>query len=137
MVDANRAPSEQAEDTAAGTAAGTRLGLQVELPRPDIRVVRVAGEIDLLTSSQLADCLNSELAHHPAHLIADLAGVTYLGSTGLEVLVTARATAEAGSTRLWLTGTTAALVRRPLEWTGLLPLFPCRDTVDEVLAELQ
>lgn len=134
MGDLNRTLPDSADP---GGTAGSELGLHVEAPAPEVQVIRVAGELDLLSSRQLANCLAGELAHHPAYLIVDLAEVSHLGSTGLQVLVEARAAAEAGHAQLWLTGATAAVVRRPLELTGLLPLFTCHDTLDQALSELR
>jgi anti-anti-sigma factor len=99
-------------------------------------VLWVVGELDLLTSPQLANRLTGELAHQPTCLIIDLTGVSHLGSTGLQVLVEARAAARTSNCRLQLAGTTAAVVRQPLELTGLLSLFTCHDTVDQALSEL-
>lgn len=54
-------------------------------------VVRVAGEIDLATAPQFEAFLRDQLAHTRAVLMLELSGVNYLGSTGLEVLLSVRA----------------------------------------------
>jgi anti-sigma B factor antagonist len=54
-------------------------------------VVRVAGEIDLATAPQFGAFLRDQLAHTRAVLMIELSGVNYLGSAGLEVLLSVRA----------------------------------------------
>jgi anti-sigma B factor antagonist len=50
----------------------------------DCAVVRVTGEIDVLTAQDLRDVLRRQGS---AHMIVDLRGVAFLDSTGLGVLV--------------------------------------------------
>lgn len=54
-------------------------------------VVRVAGEVDLATAAQLEAFLRHQLAHTRAVLMVELSGVDYLGSAGLQVLLSIRA----------------------------------------------
>jgi anti-sigma B factor antagonist len=52
-------------------------------------VVAVTGEVDLYTAPRLWDALDSAIAATPRQLIVDLSGVTFLDSSGLNVLVRA------------------------------------------------
>ena len=76
-----------------------------------IVVLRVSGEIDLLNHLELrialTDCINSK----PAHLIVDLAAVTFCWAHGLALLVEAAALATANGTGYVLSGLPATLRR--------------------------
>jgi anti-sigma B factor antagonist len=50
-------------------------------------VVAVTGEVDLYTAPRLWEALDSAIAGAPRQLIVDLSGVTFLDSSGLNVLV--------------------------------------------------
>ena len=52
--------------------------------------VRVTGEIDLATATELRQRLNSEIAAGDVDLDLDLSDVTFLDSSGLVVLLAAR-----------------------------------------------
>lgn len=50
-------------------------------------VLRLAGEIDMLTAAQLSTVVNEVLADPPPRIVLDLAGVTFCDSQGLGTLV--------------------------------------------------
>ncbi len=52
-------------------------------------VVSVRGEVDLYTAPRLWETLDAAIAGTPAELVIDLSAVTFLDSTGLNVLVQA------------------------------------------------
>jgi len=68
------------------------------LPDPggDILIVRVAGEVDLLTYPAVAAALTEGVAAKPAHLIVDVAGVGFCCARGLGLFVVETALAAAG-----------------------------------------
>jgi anti-sigma B factor antagonist len=70
-----------------------------------VLVAHVTGELDMLTGPLLQDHLSEILATRPEHLVIDLSEVSFLGSTGLTVLLTARETAIRQNTRLQLVET--------------------------------
>ena len=75
--------------------------LSVELPFPsDDCTVEWAGEIDLATADQLAERLRPVLDTGAADVIVDLGAVTFLDSTGLRVLLSARRRLEADGRQL-------------------------------------
>ncbi|MFG1675060.1 STAS domain-containing protein [Micromonospora sp. NPDC049282] len=53
----------------------------------DEAVLRLAGEIDMLTAAQLSTVVNEVLADPPPRIVLDLAGVTFCDSQGLGTLV--------------------------------------------------
>lgn len=99
------------------------LGVKVEEPASGVRVVRVDGELDMLTAPVLRTALLEQLAAAPGHLVLDLSDVRFLGSNGLAVLVETRSAAGEAHIALHLTGTDHPWVARPLEVSGLLGLF--------------
>ncbi|GGN69674.1 anti-sigma factor antagonist [Actinoplanes lobatus] len=54
---------------------------------PDEVVIQLAGEIDVLTVTELAAVVNEILAEPPARMVLDMAGVTFCDSQGLGTLV--------------------------------------------------
>jgi len=89
-------------------------------------VVRVAGEVDILTSPILDQKLQGVLDQGQSSVLVDLGEVTFLDSTGLSVLI-------AGLKRCQSTGGELRLVsprpnvRRVLEITGLTETFHIAD----------
>jgi anti-anti-sigma factor len=81
-------------------------------------VVAVSGELDLSTFGQLSRTLADVVDLHPRALTIDLAGLEFIDSTGLTLLVRTRThLAEEGGT-FWLSSPTPS-VRRVLEIVGL------------------
>ena len=91
--------------------------------------LRVAGEIDLGTAPQLREAALDALRHHGTTLRVDLRDVSFMDSTGIEVLLATRrrASLEGGSLTLYRP---SRPVRRILEVTGLDKLFQMADVPD-------
>jgi anti-sigma B factor antagonist len=85
---------------------------------PHVRVVEVAGSVDLLTAPELAEHLAGALADGPPLVVVDLRRVDFLAAAGLSVLVAADGQARQQQASLRLVVTTHA-VRRALSVTGL------------------
>jgi anti-sigma B factor antagonist len=94
---------------------------------PLVRVVEVAGSVDLLTAPGLAEQLTVALADGtPLVVVVDLRQVDFLAAAGLSVLVAADWHARQQHTTLRLVVATHA-VRRVLSVTGLdqtLTVYP-------------
>ena len=85
--------------------------------RDDAVVLRVAGELDMLTTAKLEDSITRELAAYPSVLVLDLSEVGFLASRAMAAIVTAhREAGERTGLRIVATGRTTA---RPLEVAGL------------------
>lgn len=108
------------------TVRTTRRGLRV--------VVRIDGEIDLVTAPQLRRKLTRAIREQSPHVVVDLAGVGLCGSTGLTVLRTAglRASARGGS--LALAGPRPT-VRKVLTVSGYTKIFPVYDDIEAALSD--
>ena len=95
---------------------------------PAHTLVTVAGECDLNTGRQLRDVLTSEVSRGVRRLILDLSELTFMDSTGMQVLLSIR-------TVLTVRGGTLALVSpqpvvaRILALTGADELIPIFDSL--------
>ncbi|MCY0937571.1 STAS domain-containing protein [Streptomyces sp. H34-S4] len=87
--------------------------------------IRPTGEIDLDTAPSLALALGDALTHaSPAKpVVVDCSRLTFCDSSALNTLLAARRTAQATHTVIRLAAPHHQL-RRLLEMTGTLPLFP-------------
>lgn len=124
-----------------GPSTGSAPARTDQLIRLDVRdvgaaatVVEVGGEVDMLTTPQLQGCVHEQLARGRGLLVLDLGRLTFLGSSGLAVLVGALDTARARDTALRLVGSSREVLR-PLEATGLTGLFATYPDVDAALAD--
>lgn len=84
--------------------------------------VLVGGEIDLHSAQVLRDAALAALREHGPTLRLDLGDVTFMDSTGIEVLMATRRRAELDGGSLTLCRPNRA-VRRVLEVTGLDQVF--------------
>jgi anti-sigma B factor antagonist len=113
--------------------SGQLLRIDVE-EQEDLVVVGVAGEIDHLTEVQLRGAVDHVLGQLRGRvLVLNLAGVVFLGSPGLSILVGAarKATAAGGALRVAAGG---RRVRRPVEIAGLDGVLSLYDSLEEALA---
>lgn len=96
-------------------------------------VIFVSGEIDVYTAPRLRERLNELVAGGRYHLIVDLAGVEFLDSTGLGVLVGGlkRVRSHDGALRLVCT---QEKILKVFRITGLTKVFPIHATLDEALS---
>jgi anti-anti-sigma factor len=101
----------------------------VATPREGTIVVRIIGDLDLATSPRVDDTLSSAAA---AHVVIDLAGCTFLDSSGVRVLVEAVRDAPERGRRVSLVATDTG-IRRVLEITGVDTMVPVHSSVEEAL----
>ena len=118
-----------------GADADDQITLSTTRPAPGQVVIAVGGEVDMLTSPQLRAAVLDQFAAGAAVdlVVLDLDGVTFLGTSGLAVLIEVREAAHAAGVELRL-ACTARRVLRPLTIAGLIPLFDIHDTIDRALA---
>ena len=130
-------PGSSISDTSAGGTANvyedtSMIHLQVQ-DREGATVVGVRGEVDMVTTPRLHSYLQDRLATTPQRLVVDLSGVSFLGSSGLAVLVECLDGARGRGTDLRLVASSRGVVR-PLEATGLTELFQTYPDVESALA---
>jgi anti-sigma B factor antagonist len=104
------------------------LAVEVEGRGAAVRVVRVSGELDILTGRYLETLLVRELEQRPRVLVVDLARVVALGSTGLAVLCRMHDSCRRQGTELAVSGSRRADLARQLRLTGLERLSIGGDT---------
>ncbi|MCF6472894.1 STAS domain-containing protein [Nonomuraea sp. MG754425] len=96
-----------------------------------ITVVRVHGVLDATTRAQFADYLTMA----GADLILDLAGVTFMDSRALGLIVHRWQTSTTGGARFALIGVEYS--KSKVMWiTGLAQRLPLYDTLDDALAAI-
>lgn len=96
-------------------------------------VLEIGGEVDMLTSPRLRTAALAALADDPRVVVLALDSVSFLGTSGLAVLIEVREAAQQVGVDLRL-ACTGRRVLRPLSIAGLIPMFDVRDTVEDALA---
>jgi anti-sigma B factor antagonist len=119
-----------------GCRGAEALRVVIDQSMPGVRVVRVAGELDMLTAPQLASCLLSQIDARGGHIVVDISKVTLLGAAGLGSLVRAREAATCHHVELHLAGVDHRAVARPLEITELRPTFSIHPSAESVIARV-
>lgn len=99
----------------------------------DRTVVRVAGEIDVYTAPQLREHLDHEIESGAHDLVVDLAGVTFMDSTGLGVLVGRLKQVRSNNGSMRLVCAQDRVIKVFLI-TGLDKVFEIHPTLDEALS---
>ena len=109
--------------------------LSTRRPVPTQVVIEVGGEVDMLTSPQLRAVVLEQFEPSAGIelVVLGMDDVTFLGTSGLAVLIEVRESAHAAGVELRL-ACTARRVLRPLTIAGLIPLFDIHPTLDEALA---
>jgi anti-sigma B factor antagonist len=88
----------------------------------DVAVVQVSGELDLFVAPEFRECLTGALEEGTPRIVIDLAGVTFIDSSAIGVLIAgARRSAEVR--RELMIVCPAGSVARILEITGLHRVF--------------
>jgi anti-anti-sigma factor len=87
------------------------------------RIVGVEGEIDMYTVSHLRRAMRDAFQAHPETLVIDLAGVTFMDSTGLHALIDAHHRSHADGIRLVIVPG-PEVVHHPFRLAGLDRYLP-------------
>ena len=96
---------------------------------PSYTALVVAGELDLATCEQLEEHLDAASRDHDGDVVVDLAGVRFLDSCALRVLLTAHVDLAARERRLVLRRP-SEIVTRVLTVAGLLTTFGVDGSAD-------
>ena len=112
-----------------------QITLTTRRPAPNQIVIEVGGEVDMLTSPQLRSVVLEQFEPSAGTelVVLGMDDVTFLGTSGLAVLIEVREAAHAAGVELRL-ACTARRVIRPLSIAGLVPLFDIHPTLDDALA---
>lgn len=98
-------------------------------------VLTVSGEVDMLSSPQLAESIQTTLATKPAALIVDLSKVSFLASAGMTVLVTANGDVQP-PTRFAVVANGSA-TSRPIKLMGIDSVLPLYNSLDAALSGIE
>ncbi|MFD7553819.1 STAS domain-containing protein [Streptomyces sp. NPDC059835] len=114
------------------TSEGGRFTVEVRHV-PGATVLRLAGVLDHDTAEPLRDALEAVPVEDGTRVLVDFSDVGFCDSTGLNILLRGRLTAEQAGARIELVG-----LRRPVERmfriTGADEIFPVYADVEEALA---
>ncbi len=103
--------------------------------QPGALVIAPTGRLDSVSSSALEQLVASRLDAGERRVVIDLAGVEYISSAGLRVLLMAAKRLKQPPAALVLCGLGPS-VRTVLELAGFLPLFAIEPARAEALARL-
>jgi anti-anti-sigma factor len=116
---------------------GLKITVSVQWPRPSVCLVRLAGELDVASADPLVDFLRESTVRRPAHLVLDVAGVRFLASAGVGMIMSALRNAEGIHGRLHLTGVVGnRVVTRVLELAGVRRVLDVHEDLEHLLAHL-
>ena len=93
-------------------------------------LVTLEGECDLNTGRQLRDVLTSEVSRGAQRLIVDLSALTFMDSTGMQVLLSTRSVLAVRGGTLVLAAP-QPVVARILELTGANKIIPVYDSLED------
>ncbi|MEU4875283.1 STAS domain-containing protein [Streptomyces sp. NPDC021608] len=98
-----------------------------------VRVVSVQGEIDHDVQELLTEALlPGDDDGTPPRIVADLSGVTFMDSTGINVFVTAHQAVDATDGWVRIVGAQESVLR-VLEMVGVDALITCHPTLEQAL----
>ncbi|MFI6564146.1 STAS domain-containing protein [Streptomyces sp. NPDC050534] len=119
-------------ETTGGQPAAQAGTLSVAVTTTDgNRVVTPAGEIDHESGDSLRRALDASDGAHP-RIVVDLHQVTFMDSTGINILINAHHTLSEAGGRLRLAAPTTA-VRRTLQIVGVDAVIDCHTTLHDAL----
>ncbi|GAB2771525.1 STAS domain-containing protein [Amycolatopsis magusensis] len=95
-----------------------QLTIHVDRSQPGHLLIEVTGEVDLASKPDLDAGLTAALDPHTALIVLDLSGVSFLSSSGLQVLTEFQDRADELGTEIRVV-CAGRPVRRPLEVVGL------------------
>src|SRR5206468_12543694 len=95
-------------------------------------VLSLAGELDLYNANDVREALLAACAEEPERVVVDLAGVTFIDSTALGVLIEGRSRLE--NRRGFMLAAPGPEAKRALEISGLDRHFSVHDSVENALA---
>jgi anti-anti-sigma factor len=98
----------------------------------DVRVVTLRGEIDHGVRDQFGQALLPDGEAAP-RIVVDLSGVTFMDSSGINVLIAVHRTASDAQGWLRVAGAQEPVLR-VLRLVGLDEVIPCHPTVEQALS---
>ncbi|MFH9015453.1 STAS domain-containing protein [Streptomyces sp. NPDC017943] len=97
-----------------------------------VRVVTLRGEIDRDVQDVLREALLGGTGEASERIVADLAGVTFMDSSGINVLLAAHLQTKAAQGWVRIAGARRPVLR-VLQMTGVDTLITCHPTIEQAL----
>ncbi|AEJ61734.1 anti-sigma-factor antagonist [Spirochaeta thermophila DSM 6578] len=97
-------------------------------------ILSLTGELDLYQAPRIKDMLQKVFPEHPAKIVLDLDGLTYIDSSGIGALLYAYSEAKRRDIAFYLVNLHGS-VKRVIELTKLLHYFPIAPSLEEALHE--
>jgi len=110
--------------------------LSIDATVPAAPVLRACGEIDVAVAGTFLDRMLQVVAERPQALLVDLRDVTFIDSSAVSALASARKQLLAQDARLVVIADSLS-VRRVLEVLGLMDAFGVVRTTDEALETIR
>lgn len=108
--------------------------LSVQEPRPGVRVIMVAGELDMLSAPTLEQAVRDQWVEGLRGLIIDLTELIFLGCAGILVLIHAEEAARRANVPLRLVCKSQRLLRI-LRICGALERFDVSNTLADAVCQ--
>ena len=115
---------------AGGPAPRPGITIATGRPRPDVRLVALAGELDMATAPRVREQLRRQPPDPPV-LVLDLTAVTFLGGAGITVVLEAAQAVPGG---LQVVIAPDGPVRRAFRVTGVDRVLSLHADLDDALA---
>jgi anti-anti-sigma factor len=112
---------------AAGGGGARQLGVEMEVLDDQRLCVRVSGELDLATSTELEESLAGAISMARG-VVLDLSGLSFMDSTGLAAIISALEQARASGVSFEFAEPLPAQPQRLLELTGVIERLSFTDT---------
>jgi anti-anti-sigma factor len=115
------------------THGAARPGLSIDHTTVnDIRVLTLHGEIDHAVTNELTETLLPYDGATPPRTVVDLSGVTFMDSSGINVLIAAHQAMSDAQGWLRIVGPQNSVLR-VLQLVGLDQVMPCYPTVEQAM----
>ncbi|MFB7597780.1 STAS domain-containing protein [Streptomyces sp. NPDC056160] len=111
------------------------LSVEVTLVREDVALLAVEGYLDVDTATELQAHLANQLHHGRRHFLLDLAGVPFMDSSGMNIILRVYQEVRERPGSVHIIAPTPA-VRRILDLTGVSLTVPVSETAEEALARV-
>lgn len=111
------------------------LSVEVTLPREDVALIVVEGYLDIDTATEFQHHLANQLHHGRKHFLIDLAGVPFMDSSGMNIVLRIYQEVREISGSVHILSPTPA-VRRVLDLTGVSITVPVSGSLDEALGRV-